>query len=114
MEQAKENDEEINTFCTARYDTTFPRFKKIEVNGPNEAPIYTFLKQAVATREGQKNFFMNLLLSLSSRMNGKSKNDNDIKWNFEKFLVDRKGNVVKRFDPTTKPEQIEQFVAALL
>lgn len=114
MEQAKKNDEEINTFCTARYDTTFPRFKKIEVNGPNEAPLYTFLKQAIPTREGQKNFFMNLLLSLSSRMNGKSKNDNDIKWNFEKFLVDRKGNVVKRFDPTTKPEQIEQFVAALL
>lgn len=114
MEQAKGNDEEIDTFCTARYNTTFPRFKKIEVNGPNEAPLYTFLKQAIPAREGKKNFFMNLLLSLSSRMNGKSKNDSDIKWNFEKFLVDRKGQVVKRFEPTTKPEQIEEYVKAVL
>lgn len=54
------------------------------------------------------------MISLSSRMNGKSKKDNDIKWNFEKFLVDRAGNVVKRFDPTVTPEQIESEIKNLL
>ncbi|MBQ0155134.1 MAG: hypothetical protein KBT22_00985 [Bacteroidales bacterium] len=57
---------------------------------------------------------MSMMISLSSRMNGKSKKDNDIKWNFEKFLVDRSGNVVKRFDPTVAPEQIESEIKNLL
>ena len=48
MEQAKGNDEEISSFCTLKYDTTFPRFKKIDVNGENESPLYTFLKNAIA------------------------------------------------------------------
>ena len=114
MEQAKGNDEEITTFCTARYDTTFPRFKKIEVNGPNESPLYTFLKSAVARREGKGGMLMNCIIGLSSRLNGKSSKKNDIKWNFEKFLVDREGNVVNRFDPTVKPEQLETYVQCLL
>lgn len=114
MEQAKGDDEEISSFCTARYDTTFPRFKKIEVNGPGEAPLYAYLKSAISSREGKGNFFMNLMLSLSSRINGKSGKASDIKWNFEKFLVDRKGNVVKRFAPTVKPEQLEAYAEELL
>lgn len=113
MEQAKGDDEEISSFCTLRYDTTFPRFKKIEVNGPGEAPLYTYLKGAIGRREGKGNFLMNAVLSLSSRINGKSKEASDIKWNFEKFLVDREGNVVNRFDPAVKPEQIEAFVEKL-
>lgn len=114
MEQAKGDDEEIATFCTARYDTTFPRFKKIEVNGPGEAPLYAYLKSAIGSREGKGNFFMNLMLSLSSRINGKSGKASDIKWNFEKFLVDREGNVVKRFNPTVKPEHLESYVDELV
>lgn len=114
MEQAKQDDEGITEFCQMRYDTTFPRFRKIEVNGDNESPLYTFLKSAVAKREGKGNFFMSLMLSLTSRINGKSLKDSDIKWNFEKFLVDRSGNVVKRFDPTFTPEQIESEVIKLL
>lgn len=114
MEQAKGNDEEINSFCTAKYDTTFPRFKKIEVNGPNEALLYTFLKKAISKGESKGNKLMSMMLSVSSRLNGKSSQDSDIKWNFEKFLIDRQGNVVKRFVPTVKPEQIESEVAALL
>lgn len=114
MEQAKGDDEEIATFCTARYDTTFPRFKKIEVNGPGEAPLYTYQKSAIGRREGKGNFLMNLVLSLSSRINGKSGKASDIKWNFEKFLVDREGRVVKRFNPTVKPEQLEGFVETLI
>ena len=114
MEQAKGSDEEITTFCTLKYDTTFPRFKKIEVNGPGQSPLYAFLKNAIGKREGKGSFMMNLLISLTSRFNGKSKQESDIKWNFEKFLVDRNGNVVKRFAPTVKPEQIEDEIKQLL
>ena len=114
MEQAKGDDEEINSFCTLKYDTTFPRFKKIDVNGCNESPLYTFLKNAQSKREEGGNFFMKLMIGLSSKINGKSGNDKDIKWNFEKFLVNRQGDVVKRFAPTVSPNQIESIVAELL
>lgn len=114
MEQAKGDDEAINTFCSAKYDTTFPRFKKIEVNGENEAPLYTFLKSAIGRGEGGGNRLMALMLSLSSRINGKSKQQSDIKWNFEKFLVDRNGCVVRRFAPVVEPEQIASEIEALL
>lgn len=114
MEQAKGSDEEINTFCSAKYDTTFPRFKKIDVNGDNESPLYTYLKNAVSKREGKGGFIMNAMINLSSRLNGKSSKDSDIKWNFEKFLVDRNGNVVKRFAPTLKPEDIENQIKSLI
>ncbi len=107
MEQAKGNDEEINSFCTAKYDTTFPRFKKIDVNGENESPLYTYLKKAQSKREGSGNWLMSALISLSSRFNGKSSKAEDIKWNFEKFLINRDGKVVKRFAPTVTPKQIE-------
>lgn len=114
MEQAKGDDETINSFCTMKYDTTFPRFKKIDVNGDNESPLYTFLKSAIEKREGKGGSLMAIMLALTSRINGKSKKESDIKWNFEKFLVDRKGNVVKRFAPTVKPEQLTAEIEACL
>lgn len=89
--QAPGSDEEIQEFCTLNYQTTFPRFAKIDVNGPNESPLFTFLKK-------QKRGF------------GGSK----VKWNFSKFLVDRQGNVVGRFAPTDKPEKLELIIAELL
>ena len=85
--QAPGSDEEIHQFCTLSYNTTFPRFKKIEVNGKNESPLYTFLKAQIKGR---------------------------IKWNFTKFLVDKEGNVVKRFEPKDKPEDFENDIAELL
>lgn len=113
MEQAKGDDQEINSFCTLTYDTTFPRFKKIDVNGPNESPLYTYLKLANAKRES-KGGLQNFLITLTSRFNGKSKADSDIQWNFEKFLVDRQGRVVHRFAPTVTPAQIDEEVKNLL
>lgn len=89
--QAPGTDAEIGEFCSLRYDTTFPRFKKVDVNGPDASPLYKWLKK-------QKSGF------LGSR----------IKWNFTKFLVDRNGKVVKRFAPTTSPSQIEKSVVSLL
>ncbi|MDR3263203.1 MAG: glutathione peroxidase [Clostridiales bacterium] len=89
--QAPGNNAEINQFCELKYKTTFKRFDKIEVNGKNEIPLYTFLKGQNAGKLGSK-----------------------IKWNFTKFLIDSDGSVVKRFSPTTKPQAIEKEIATLL
>lgn len=89
--QAPGSDEEIGNFCTLRYKTTFPRFAKIDINGNNEAPLYSFLKS-------QQGGFMN----------------DDIKWNFTKFLVSRDGVVVSRYIPITKPQKIEKDIIKLL
>lgn len=85
--QAKGSDEQINEFCTLRYNTKFPRFKKIKVNGPGSDALYDYLK---SQKKGM------------------------IKWNFTKFLVDAEGNVVDRFEPTVKPEDIEASIEKLL
>ena len=87
LHQAPGSDEEIHQFCTLKYNTTFPRFKKIEVNGKGESPLYTFLK---------------------------SQKKGNIKWNFTKFLVDKEGNVVERYSPMAKPESFEEDIAKLL
>jgi len=89
--QAPGEDEEIASFCTGRYGITFPQFHKIEVNGANEEPLYTYLKSQKGGMFGKK-----------------------IKWNFTKFLVDREGNVVERFAPTATPESMEEAVKKLL
>ncbi|ETA74132.1 glutathione peroxidase [Ligilactobacillus equi] len=89
--QAPGSSEEIKDFCSFKYHTTFPQFAKIEVNGPHEAPLYTFLKdQAHGILSGK------------------------IKWNFTKFLVDRQGKVIKRYAPTDTPEKISADVAEIL
>ncbi len=111
--QAPGDDEEINEFCTMRYDTTFPRFKKCEVNGENEIELYTYLKDKCKNEEvsGMKN---KMAMKAISKISTTCKNEGDIKWNFTKFLVDKKGNVVKRFAPTTIGEVIEKEVVKLL
>ena len=89
--QAPGTEDEIHQFCEINYKTTFRLFSKIDVNGKNESPLYTYLK-------GQKGGF------LSKR----------IKWNFTKFLVDKTGKVVERFAPTATPESIENKIASIL
>ncbi|MBQ7995833.1 MAG: glutathione peroxidase [Bacilli bacterium] len=85
--QAPGSDEEIHEFCTLRFNTKFPRFKKIDVNGENESPLYTYLK---------------------------SEKKGNIKWNFEKFLFDKEGNFVKRYNSFAKPEKIAKDIEKLL
>lgn len=88
--QAPGTDDEIHEFCQLKYNTSFDQFKKIDVNGKNEDPLYTYLKE-------QKHGIMK-----------------KIKWNFEKFLVDKEGNVVERYPSTTKPEDIDKKIEELL
>ena len=89
--QAPGSDSEIVSFCKLKYDVSFPQFSKIEVNGANAAPLYTYLKS-------QKGGLLT----------------KDIKWNFTKFLIDREGHVVERYAPTVEPEKIEEAIKALL
>jgi glutathione peroxidase len=86
------NNDEILSFCQRNYGVSFPMFGKIEVNGDGADPLFKFLKQAAPGAMGSK----------------------AIKWNFTKFLVDAKGSVVRRYAPTSKPEDIRKDIEALL
>ena len=85
------SNEEIHQFCQLNYGVSFTMFEKIDVNGKETHPLYQFLKSQKCGMFGSK-----------------------IKWNFTKFLVDRNGNVVKRYAPTVKPEKIEADIVKLL
>lgn len=111
--QAPGNDNEIHEFCTLKYNTSFDQFAKIDVNGENELPLFTFIKQQSPEElvEGMKN---KMTMKAIGKISTTAKNDKDIKWNFTKFLVDREGNVVYRFSPTYKPEDIEEKIKELI
>lgn len=90
MNQAPGTADEINTFCTLNYQTTFPRFAKIKVNGKEANPLYDWLKSQAKGPLGKR-----------------------IEWNFAKFLIDQNGNVVKRFSAKTEPETIATELESL-
>lgn len=90
-QQAPGDAAEINNFCNLNYGTSFPRFAKIDVNGPQTAPLFDWLKKEKGGLLGEK-----------------------IKWNFTKLLVSRDGKVVKRFSPQTSPKKIEELIQKLL
>ena len=110
-EQAPGTDEEIHQFCTLKYNTQFPQYKKSDVNGENALPLFTFLKN----EKGFEGFGKGPLALMMSQMLKKFPKENpDIRWNFTKFAVDREGNVVARFEPTADMKKVEECVAALL
>ena len=111
--QAPGTDDEIHEFCTFKYNTTFDQFAKMEVNGENESPLYTFLKNAIGEDiiNGMKN---KMAMKAVEKISKTYKNKNDIKWNFTKFLVDKEGNVVGRYSPTYKPLDMEEKIKELL
>ncbi|MBR1770553.1 MAG: glutathione peroxidase [Lachnospiraceae bacterium] len=111
--QAPGDESEIHEFCTAKYKTQFDQLAKIDVNGENEEPLFTYLKSQMPDEEieGEKNkSIMDKIATISATC----KKPSDIKWNFTKFLVDREGNVVKRFNPTSNPADFEADIEALL
>ena len=111
--QAPGSDDEIHEFCTLKYNTTFDQFAKIDVNGENESPLYTYIKENAPAEEvsGIKN---KMTMKAIEKLSSTAKKENDIKWNFTKFLIDRQGNIVGRFAPTDEPEKIEQTIKELL
>ena len=91
MGQAPGSAEEINTFCTLNYQTTFPRFAKIKVNGKEAEPLFDWLKKEKSGALGAR-----------------------IEWNFAKFLINREGKVVERFSSKTDPLKLEEAINTLL
>ncbi len=112
--QAPGNDDEIHEFCTMKFNTEFPRFAKIDVNGENADPLFAYL----ATEKPFEGFGKGLKMAAFSKFadaNNKKYGDKAyIKWNFTKFLVDRDGNVVSRFEPTVDMDVVKEAVKALL
>lgn len=91
LNQAPGSNSEIESFCKVRFKVSFKQFSKIKVNGRDANPLYVYLKKQKSGIFGRK-----------------------IKWNFTKFLVDKNGNVIKRFPPTKTPEKIEKYIKELL
>ncbi len=112
--QAPGSEDEIHEFCTLKFGTEFPQFAKIDVNGDNADPLFVYL----ATEKPFEGFgkgLKNAALSKFSDMNNKTFGDKAyIKWNFTKFLVDREGKVLARFEPTVDMKVVREAVAAAL
>ncbi|MCR4766055.1 MAG: glutathione peroxidase [Bacteroidaceae bacterium] len=114
-EQAPGSIREIHEFCTAEFDIKFKQFDKIEVNGANEHPLYTYLK----SQKGFGGFDPNnktgkMLDQMLRKKDANYDKKSDIKWNFTKFLVSRDGQVIKRYEPTDKMSDVDADVKAWL
>ena len=103
----------FHAFCTLRYKTQFDQLKKVDVNGENEEPLFTFLKAAMPEEE-VKGLKAKAAMKLVSKKSTSTQKPSDIKWNFTKFLVNREGEVVGRYNPTVEPEKIDGDIAALI
>ena len=86
------SNDEIKFFCTEKYNVTFPLFNKIDVNGPNEDPLYTFLKHISSEKSNTK----------------------DIEWNFTKFLFNKNSDLYKRYDPRVEPSDLISDIQSIL
>ena len=113
-DQTPGTDEEIHEFCTLKFGADFPQFKKIDVNGESADPLFAFLateKPFAGFGKGIKNG----MLEKFANMNNKAFGDKAyIKWNFTKFLIDREGKVVARFEPTVDMGEVRKAVEAAL
>ena len=107
------SDEEIAEFCRLNHGVTFPLMKKIDVNGENAHPIYEYLKSAAPTEE-YKGLKAKATHTMLKGLSKSAKEDNDILWNFTKFLISRDGATVKRFPPTTEPADFENDIKEML
>lgn len=107
------SNEEIAEFCRLNHGVTFPLMAKTEVNGPNAEPVFEFLKSQAPDEE-----YKGLKAKATAKMlKGLSKSmtkDSDIRWNFTKFLISRDGSDIKRYPPTTKPEEIAKDIEKML
>ena len=114
-QQAPGTDESIHEFCKLNFGTEFPQFKKVKVNGDDAEPLFKYLQE-------QKGFagwnmehpIAHILDDMLSKADPDYKEKADIKWNFTKFLVDKRGLVVARFEPTAPVEEIEKQIEELL
>lgn len=107
-------EQEIKTFCLTRYAVKFPLFAKIDVNGPNAHPLYAYMRAEQKGSFGKDTPGAEKLYAHLERTQPEVLGTDAVKWNFTKFLVDRSGRVVKRFEPVETPEAIEPEIVAAL
>ena len=114
-QQAPGTDDSIHEFCKLNFGTEFPRFKKVKVNGDDAEPLFKFLQE----QKGFAGWDMShkiapILDDMLSKEDPDYKTKPSIKWNFTKFLIDREGKVLARFEPTTDMDEVRAAVEALL
>jgi len=113
-DQAPGTDEEIHTFCTGRFGITFPQYAKLDVLGENASPLFKWLSENTKF-EGFGKWPQALMMAgVVKSMDKDYKNNGNVKWNFTKFLIDREGNIVARFEPTESMETVKKAVEAAL
>ena len=111
--QAPGTDDEIHAFCTSKYNTSFDRFKKIEVNGENASPLFKYLEEN-SPKEILKGVKNKMAMAAVKKISTTCKNDNDIVWNFTKFIIDKEGNIKERYSPIEDPMTMEKTIKELL
>ena len=112
--QTPGTDDEIHEFCTLKYNTQFPQMKKSDVNGENQLPLFAYLKSQKGFEgfgKGPAALAMGIMLK---KIDKNYKSNPDIKWNFTKFVVNRQGEVVARFEPTADMKDVKACVESLL
>ena len=112
--QTPGTDDEIHEFCTLKYNTQFPQMKKSDVNGENQLPLFAYLKSQKGFEgfgKGPTALAMGMMLK---KIDKNYKDNPDIKWNFTKFVVNRQGEVVARFEPTADMKDVQACVESLL
>ena len=107
------NDAEIEEFCRINHGVTFPLMKKIDVNGQNEHPVFTYLKE-VAPKEEYKGLKAKATQKMLKTISKSVEKESDILWNFTKFLINRDGSEIKRYAPTVTPNDIEKDIIEML
>ncbi len=113
-EQAPGTDEEIHTFCTGRFGITFPQYAKIDVLGENASPLFRWLSENTKFEGFGKGPQALLMAGVVKAMDKDYKNNGNVKWNFTKFLIDREGNIIGRFEPTADMAAVRKVVEAAL
>ena len=112
--QAPGSDEEIHSFCTGRFGITFPQFSKIDVIGANADPLFKYLSENTTFEGFGKNPMSLILKGVAKNMDKDYKNNGNIKWNFTKFLINREGEIVARFEPTASLNDVKAKIEEIL
>lgn len=112
--QTPGTDEEIHEFCQLKYNTQFPQMKKSDVNGDNAIELFKYLKSQKTFEGFGKGPKALALSAMLKKIDKDYKNNAEIKWNFTKFVVNRQGEVVKRFEPTEDMKEVARFVESLI
>ena len=111
--QTPGSDEEVHDFCTGRYGISFPQFSKIDVNGENAIPLFKWLTDNTVF-QGFSGPMKLVLAPIVKKMDSDYKNNGKIKWNFTKFVIDRKGEIVARFEPTADVSLVKEKIMEVL